>query len=117
MKRELLNDLKEWRTRSNRKPLYYWNREKRGASSEVDYLYADGSRVIPVEIKAGKNGTLKSLQVFAAEKGSKMAVRLNTDIPSRVTMTSSIATKKSKPFELLSLPLYMVGEVERLLAE
>jgi hypothetical protein len=50
--------------------LYYWNREQRSSSSEVDYLLARGTQVLPVEIKAGKAGALKSLHVFAAEKRS-----------------------------------------------
>lgn len=96
--------------------LYYWNREKRGSEAEIDYLYAHKSKIIPIEIKAGKTGSLKSLQVFASEKGISTAVRFNTDIPSRHTLTSTIAIKKSKPFELLSLPLYMIGELKRLLS-
>lgn len=95
--------------------LYYWNREQRSSSSEVDYLIAHGAKVVPVEIKAGKVGSLKSLHVFAAEKGSARAVRLNTDLPSRCLASSAVASKQSEPFELISLPLYLVGETNRLL--
>jgi len=95
--------------------LYYWNREQRSSSSEVDYLLAHGSQVVPVEIKAGKVGSLKSLHVFAAEKGSARAVRFNTDIPSRCMVSSAVASKQSEPFELISLPLYLIGETNRLL--
>jgi len=97
--------------------LCYWNREQRSSSSEVDYLFAHGSQVVPVEIKAGKVGSLKSLHVFAAEKGSARAVRLNTDIPSRCMVSSSVASKPSQPFELISLPLYLIGETNRLLTQ
>ena len=95
--------------------LYYWNREQRSASSEVDYLLAHGSQVVPVEIKAGKVGSLKSLHVFAAEKGSDRAVRFNTDIPSRCMVSSAVASMQPEPFELISLPLYLIGETNRLL--
>ncbi len=95
--------------------LYYWNREQRNSSSEVDYLLAHGSQVLPVEIKAGKVGSLKSLHVFAAEKGTARAVRFNTDIPSRCMVSSAVATKPSHRFELISLPLYLIGELARLL--
>jgi len=88
--------------------LYYWNREQRSSSSEVDYLLAHGSQVLPVEIKAGKVGSLKSLHVFAAEKGINRAVRFNTDIPSRCMVSSAVASKPS-------LPLYLIGELARLL--
>lgn len=95
--------------------LYYWNREQRSSSSEVDYLLAHGTQVVPVEIKAGKVGSLKSLHVFAAEKGIARAVRFNTDVPSRGMVSSAVASKQSEPFELISLPLYLIGETNRLL--
>ena len=95
--------------------LYYWNRERRSSSSEVDYLFAHGTQVVPIEIKAGKVGSLKSLHVFAAEKGIARAVRFNTDVPSRCMISSAVASKQSEPFELISLPLYLTGETNRLL--
>ena len=48
--------------------LFYWCREKRQASSEVDYLQTCRSTILPIEVKAGKTGALKSLQVFIKEK-------------------------------------------------
>jgi hypothetical protein len=63
--------------------LYYWTRENRSASAEVDYLIADGKgRVIPVEVKSGKTGSLRSLQAITKEKGLSLAVRFNSDKPS-----------------------------------
>ena len=94
--------------------LYYWNREQRSSSAEVDYLLEVGSQIVPIEIKAGKVGSLKSLHVFVSEKGSPLAVRFNTDLPSRCTTTSVVASKPSQPFELVSLPLYLIEEIPRL---
>lgn len=96
--------------------LYYWNREQRNASAEVDYLLSLGPHVIPIEIKAGKVGSLKSLHVFVSEKKSSLAVRFNTDLPSRNTLSSSVASKPSHPFELISLPLYLIEEMGRLIS-
>ena len=95
--------------------LHYWQREKRGAAAEVDYLIARGPRIIPVEIKAGKTGSLKSLHVFVAEKGSDLAVRFNSDLPSKTRLHPSIKTENKAQFTLLSLPLYMIGETDRLI--
>ena len=95
--------------------LFYWHREKGGSSSELDYLFQIGSRIVPVEVKAGKTGTLKSLHVFAAEKGSDLAVRFNQDKPSLIEVNSRIPGKADHTFKLLSLPLYMVSETGRIL--
>lgn len=91
-------------------PLFYWHRERKNANAEVDYLRAHEDRVIPIEVKAGKSGSLKSLQVFLAEKKRDFAVRLNMDQPS---LGSFSATGRT----LLSLPLYLTGQLDRLLHE
>lgn len=62
--------------------MHYWHREKRGSSAEVDYLISMGTEIIPVEVKAGKTGSLRSLHVFACGKSSKLGLRFNNDVPS-----------------------------------
>lgn len=48
--------------------IFYWMREKKTSNAEVDYIFSIGSDIIPVEVKSGKSGTLKSLHVFLHEK-------------------------------------------------
>lgn len=48
--------------------LYYWQREKSGSQAEIDYLIAQDNKVLPVEIKSGTGGSLKSLQKFISER-------------------------------------------------
>lgn len=97
--------------------LYYWVREKKNSAAEVDYLLTHGSAVIPVEVKAGTTGRLKSLQIFLKEKNRHLAVRFNSGLPSMVETFTSQPGGGNIPFRLLSLPLYLVGEVHRLLEE
>ena len=94
--------------------LFYWCREKRQASSEVDYVQACGSMIFPVEVKAGKTGTLKSLQVFLKEKGGTLGVRFNAGLPSLHDAAFSLPGA-SGTFRLLSLPLYMVEELQKII--
>jgi len=95
--------------------LHYWAREQRSSSAEVDYIIAGMSKVIPVEVKAGKSGSLKSLHVFLKEKKSNFAVRFNADQPSLMHASHQLPDKSVKDYDLLSLPLYMAGECRRLL--
>lgn len=44
--------------------LYYWSREKAGSNAETDYLMAPRGEIIPVEVKSGKGGSIKSLHVL-----------------------------------------------------
>lgn len=82
--------------------LYFWARDKAGSSSEVDYCIARGSRIYPVEVKSGKTGRLRSIRVFLEEKESPFGIRFwegGLHLHDRI----------------LSIPLYMVGELNRLL--
>ncbi len=44
--------------------LYYWQREARGSSAEVDYLVQRDQNVIPVEVKSGTGSALQSMKLF-----------------------------------------------------
>jgi len=95
--------------------LHYWSREKKGASSEVDYVLSHRGDVVPIEVKAGKTGRLKSLHVFLREKQLELGVRFNSEPPSLLAGTTSISRGPNVPFTLLSLPLYMIGQLRRFL--
>jgi hypothetical protein len=73
-----------------------------------------GQHIVPVEIKAGTTGTLKSLHQFLKEKSRRFALRFNADVPSLLIDTKKMTDGSSVNYELLSLPLYMVGEAQRL---
>lgn len=103
---------------SYKKPqLFYWNREKRNSSAEVDYLISVHDKVIPVEVKAGKTGSLKSLQIFLAEKRKSIALRFNTAPPFCTTQKTSIAGQQEQAYQFISLPLYLVCQTTRLLTD
>jgi predicted AAA+ superfamily ATPase len=48
--------------------LFYWLRDKEIGKAEVDFVMQIRNKIIPLEVKSGKNGTLKSLQQFVFEK-------------------------------------------------
>ena len=51
-----------------RSSLYYWQKEARGSSAEVDYLIQKDNEVIPVEVKGGDGKRLYSLRTFLNTK-------------------------------------------------
>lgn len=98
--------------------VYYWMREKRNSAAEIDYVVQSGNQIIPIEVKAGKSGTLKSLQIFVTEKKLDKAIRFNSDLPSSVQVDTSIKinnTMTNVDFQLVSLPFYLVQEFSRFL--
>ena len=92
--------------------LFYWVREKSQSSAELDYLISVGPKIIPIEVKAGKTGTLKSLQSFMKEKEISFGVRFNANLPILQKADFSLPNTKGE-FQLLSLPVYMVEDVIR----
>ncbi len=97
--------------------LYYWNRPSKGSTAEVDYIIQYDGHILPIEVKAGATGRLKSLQMFVQERHAPLALRFNSDTPSIHHTHTAIAGKEAIPFELLSMPLYLVEQTSRLVAE
>lgn len=90
--------------------LYYWAREAKNANAEVDFVFQIKNEIFPLEVKAGKSGTLKSLQVYLGEKNKDTGIRLNLDLPSIGENLSSSVNIKGKMakihYKLISFPLY-----------
>ncbi|RLD56783.1 MAG: AAA family ATPase [Bacteroidetes bacterium] len=98
--------------------IYYWVREQRNSAAEIDYAAQFANKILPIEVKAGKTGTLKSLQIFVTEKKLGKAIRFNADLPSSVQVDTSMKINNNLEkvnFQLISLPFYLVEEFERFL--
>lgn len=95
-------ELLAYSSRFEERVLYYWRREERSSNAEVDFIKTVGSNIIPIEVKAGTTGWLKSLKLFMHEKKSMIGIRIS-QLP------------LSLHDNILSLPIYMVGEVDRLI--
>jgi hypothetical protein len=97
--------------------LHYWDRTERSSQAEVDFVLEVGTTMLPVEVKAGASGSLRSLHLFVAQKGVPAAVRLNSDRPSLLEAQHGLSSGTRVKFRLLSLPLYLAGQVRRLAGE
>lgn len=98
--------------------LTYWVRESKSANAEVDFVISRGNQVIPIEVKSGKTGVLKSLQQFVLNKNAALAVRFDLNPPGIQHIRNAARTRYgSEPvsYTLLSLPLYLVEELPRIL--
>jgi uncharacterized protein len=95
--------------------IYYWQRGRKGAEAEVDYVIQYENQIIPIEVKAGTTGTLRSLHQFMKEKKKMIAIRINSDIPSLGPVHVKDALGSSIGYILLSLPFYLLGQLHRLI--
>ena len=92
--------------------LHFWVREKKASSAEVDYLFPFDGKLIPVEVKSGTEGKLKSLHLFMDMAPHFMAVRFYAG-EMNITEATTLTGKK---YRLLSLPYYLVSQLENYLA-
>jgi hypothetical protein len=95
--------------------LYYWQRGKKSAEAEVDYIIQYENQIIPLEVKAGTTGTLKSLHQFVKEKNKTIAIRVNSDVPRLGPVHVKDSLGISIEYNLLSLPFYLLGQLYRLI--
>ncbi len=100
--------------RNEQPKLHYWLREGRSSNAEVDFVIQRDGEILPVEVKAGAWGTLKSLHRFVCEKKTPRAVRFDLSPPTSHRVATKIPTPKGSieiEYDLISLPLYMIGKI------
>ncbi|MFK5927036.1 MAG: AAA family ATPase [Desulfuromusa sp.] len=95
--------------------LNYWLREGRSSNAELDFVVVLGGAIVPIEVKSGATGSLKSLHQFMGNKPAPVAVRFDTQLPSVQQIDTVINMNKQREqvkYQLISLPLYLVERLE-----
>jgi hypothetical protein len=91
----------------------FWVREKKQSSAEVDYVIKHDDRLIPIEVKSGAEGRLRSLHLFMDEAPHSIAVRIYSGMFS----VEQIKTLMGKPFTLINLPFYSTCRIDTVLKQ
>lgn len=76
--------------------LFYWHREAKSSNAEVDYVVQKSGRIVPLEIKSGKKGSMHSMHLFLQQKNAPYGVRFSLE-------------NYSKYENIVIIPLYAVG--------
>lgn len=72
-------ELLHYRTPNIRHELYYWQRMAKNSRAEIDYVSSYRQTVLPIEVKAGMQGGMKSLWLFMREKNLTNAIRCSLE--------------------------------------
>lgn len=91
---------------SNRK-IAFWVREQKQSNAEVDMLLPFQNYAIPVEVKSGATGTLRSLHQFLNAAPHPFAVRLYEG-PFEILAAQ---TPEGKTYRLMNLPYFLAGRL------
>lgn len=81
----------------------FWVREKKQSSAEVDLVIQFKNLVIPIEIKSGKEGTLKSLHQFVDASEHPYAIRIYAG----EFKIEEHLTREGKKYFLMNIPYYL----------
>jgi len=86
--------------------LRFWIREK--GAAETDFLYPYRDMVIPIEVKSGKTGKLKSLHQFMEKSHHPYAIRVYSGNPH----IDHIHLPSGKKYRLYSIPYYLLSRLD-----
>jgi len=86
----------------------FWVKEKKQSNAEVDFILQIDNLLIPIEVKLGKSGRLRSLMEFIDLAPHNYAVRIYSGEFS-IEKTKTI---RQKHFFLLNLPFYLISQIE-----
>lgn len=99
----------------NRQTLFFWTREEKGASAELDYIYQSDNQLLPIEVKTGSQGSLKSLHQFLFRSGQKIGIRIYSGPLKSEIHQVSMPHGVQISYQLISVPFYLVYRLPELL--
>ena len=89
----------------------FWVRNKPSSTAEVDFVWQNGSRLIPIEVKIGNNAHLRSLHLYMEEASHDVAIR----IWSGQYSVDNVVTNSGKSFRLINIPFYYISSIPTIL--
>lgn len=94
------HELKKSGTPLEDNALFYWHRDKNGERAEVDFVIQHGNAPLPIEVKSGKKGSMRSLRILMEEKRLNLAVRVSEE---------NFGSLEDGRIQIM--PLYFAGEI------
>ncbi len=95
--------------------LYYWENLSRGASAEVDYISAYNMDVLPIEVKSGVSGKMKSLRMFMQNKSVHTAIRTSLENFGKLEIANLQGGTNEKDYTINIIPLYAIYNYRKFL--
>lgn len=91
--------------------LNFWTREKKQSQAEVDFVVYRHKMLVPIEVKSGQYGTLRSLHQFMEESSSLIGIRISRNY----LKLEVVKTPGGKPFLFMNLPAYLTALIPQYL--
>ena len=88
-----------------RHDLYYWQDTNKGNAAEVDYVVAKSGHVVPVEVKSGVKGSMKSLYELLSKPQKDIPYAIRCSLENFGSFISPVG----KPIYIC--PLYAISNI------
>ena len=92
-----------------RHDLFYWVRQAKNSLAEIDYLLSRDMKVLPLEVKAGVQGGMKSLWDFMRDKKLSQAIRCSLENFGKFDYIDLKADNAVRHIEIV--PLYAISQM------
>jgi predicted AAA+ superfamily ATPase len=90
----------------------FWARDKKGSTAEVDFVYPTQGTIIPIEVKAGANSHLRSLQSYMKVEGASMiGVRV---WPGMFSVDEVKVQETQSTYRLVNVPFYLIAQLDKI---
>lgn len=89
--------------------LHYWVREKSSSQAELDYVVPFENKIVPIEVKSGSAGKIKSLQQFINQAPIDYGFRFYAG----EFQVDTLKTNEGKTFHLINLPYFLASQTEK----
>lgn len=87
--------------------LYYWENLKNSTTSEVDYILSSNMTILPLEVKSGTSGKMKSLRLFMKTKNISYAIRTSLENFAQLVFTEEGDANLERKIDVI--PLYALS--------
>ena len=102
-------ELLHYRSPNLRHDLFYWVRQAKNSLAEIDYLLSRDMKVLPLEVKAGVQGGMKSLWDFMRDKKLSQAIRCSLENFGKFDYIDPKADNAVRHVEIV--PLYAISQM------
>ncbi len=87
---------------------------KGNSFAEVDFVLTFDSHLFPIEVKSGRNSHLRSIHSFIDQSPIDIGIRVWSGPYSVDDVQTTIG---KKPFRLVNIPFYMIGNIEKIISK
>lgn len=99
-------------TPNMRHELFYWTRQAKNAQAEIDYISNHLQTIVPIEVKADRQGGMKSLWAFMRNKKLHHAIRCSLENFGQFSYTDKEDNLEMRHVSIC--PIYAIAQMEQI---